>query len=335
MKPNLRLALALAVLTPSASAQLIAPISQDRFVDARASVNFGAFVQDLRTAPGFAPFTEAATATRSAPGGLPMSSANASQTSVIGPDSITAAGTIEAITGGGISDAIADSRCTVEFTVSQPVRYRLSGALESTGIAVSYVQLRGIGNSVDLSQRAQFGLNLPFDFSGVLLPGSYRFTAYSSATAQDGLQVGGSFDSQLDLNATTSIDCVPTNNSGGTPMLINTSSRAWPNSFFMSVTGGVGGGFGLMLYGQPQSPSPLGDGVLCVGQPLIRFPSVVSIDGTTPSSVSLSITQSPFDSGPGAITYGSQWTFQLWYRDSGSQASGFNLSNTLTVTFIP
>jgi hypothetical protein len=47
----------------------------------------------------------------------------------------------------------------------------------------------------------------------------------------------------------------------------------------------------------------------------------------------LDLTAPPADAGPGAITAGTSWSFQLWYRDpAGPGGSGFNLSDGLRVS---
>ncbi len=332
------LAAAFALLSPAASAQLIVPLVQERSVEGSAAIDLGAFTQDRYAAPGMGPFAESASITVSGMGGLPMGSAEASQVSAIGTDSISASGAVDAETSGVYSDARGLSTCMVLFSVNQPVHYRLFGSLESEDYGFAFVQIRGVGNNVDVSQSVSYGRDLPFDLSGVLQPGSYRFRAFANAVGYDGMQFGfgeASFDTRLDLTAASSIDCVPLPNSTGQPVLINTASQAHPSLFVMDVVGGVPGGFGLMLYGQPQAPTPLGDGRLCIGQPLVRFPAVTGFGAGTSATVELSDLRPPFDAGPGAIAYGSQWTFQFWYRDSGSPLNGFNLSNTLTVTFVP
>jgi len=338
MKIKIRLALALAAFSPAASAQILVPTSQGRFVEAKASINAGAFTIDLRSAAGFGPFSDAASVSRTGPGPFLASSADASQASTISTDSIVATGAAEADTSSALTDSSGRSQCVVTFSVSQPVSYRAFGTLTSSGTGVAFFRLARIGSAFALSQDAYAGLAYPFDLSGVLPPGTYQFIADAHAAGQDGGPVGAgeaTFDVRFELAAVTATDCTPSLNSAGNAALIHTTQRAWPNQFTLEVTGGVPGEFGLMVYGQPRPAMPTGDGLLCVGQPLIRFPSVRSFDFSGSAFDLLSISSSPFDSGPGAIAYGSRWSFQFWYRDSAAQQSGFNLSNALTVTFIP
>ncbi len=344
MKNKIRLAVALAVLTPAASAQLIVPSSQSRIVDARASVNLAPYTVDQSSAPDYAPFTYAAMASQQGAGGLLQSSATASQTSTIGPDSIEAVGIADANTVSALTDSAGRASCVVDFTVSQAVRYRAFGTIESDLTGYSGFMLSGesfvtgTGSDFHIRQDAQFGESFPFDYSGVLPAGTYRFYASAVATGQDGNLTGqgeASFDVRLELTAASSTDCIPANNSMGEPAVLSTLRRPSPTLFTLDVTGGVPGEFGLMIYGQPRPPMPLGDGLLCVGQPLVRFPVVQSFGVAGTISSFLSTSSSPFNSGPGAINFGSTWSFQFWYRDSAAQQAGFNLSNVLSVTFVP
>lgn len=344
MKTKTHLALALAILTPAASAQLVVPISQARSVYAGASVNLAPYTVDQDSAANYAPFSYAAAATQQGAGGVPQSMAAASQTSTIGPDSIDAVGAARANTVSALTDSLGLSFCLVDFTVSQPVHYRAFGTIESDFTADAEFRLAGesfitgSGPNFEIRQTAQLGEAFPFDYSGVLPAGTYRFLVSAQATGQDGSLFGqgeASFDVRLELTAASTMDCIPAANSTAQPALLSTTQRPWPNQFGLEVTGCVPGEFGLMVYGQPMLPMPLGDGLLCVGQPLVRFPTVQSIGFTGTSSTVLSAAASPFDSGPGAITFGSTWSFQFWYRDTAAQQSGFNLSNVLNVTFIP
>ena len=77
-------------------------------------------------------------------------------------------------------------------------------------------------------------------------------------------------------------------------------------------------------------PLPFGDGLRCAGGNIVRF--------TTPAFTSAS---GSLSAGPGLATAGgvvpySTWIFQCWYRDvAGPCGSGFNTTNSYTVTFTP
>jgi hypothetical protein len=93
---------------------------------------------------------------------------------------------------------------------------------------------------------------------------------------------------------------------------------------------------GLAFCGPTQaSPTPFGDGQLCIPAPLFRLgPPRLS---TTGRELFL-----PLDSTlPGQayafaqITAGSTWNFQVWYRDTGSTGAGYNLTSGLGLAFAP
>jgi glucose/arabinose dehydrogenase len=88
---------------------------------------------------------------------------------------------------------------------------------------------------------------------------------------------------------------------------------------FIYGTGLVNGGAGTPFY----------DGLRCVGGgPLQRLPAVTAQGGV--ASFALDFTALV---GPGAITAGSTWHFQYWFRDAAAGGSGANLSDAISVTF--
>jgi hypothetical protein len=107
------------------------------------------------------------------------------------------------------------------------------------------------------------------------------------------------------------------------------------NDLELSVSGLPDKQLGLFLYGPHGSFRPLGDGLLCVGGGLQRIlpPQVSSAAGTAHLRVDLS--QDPFVEGAYAITPGSTWSFQYWYRDRGAAPATSNLSDAVHVVFAP
>lgn len=105
------------------------------------------------------------------------------------------------------------------------------------------------------------------------------------------------------------------------------------NELELSVTGLPPGQVGLFLYGPESAHLPLGDGLLCVGAGAQRIlpPQVSSLAGT--AQLALDLTQGPFSSGPNAVTAGSAWSFQYWYRDRGGDPATVNLSDAAHVVF--
>ena len=87
-------------------------------------------------------------------------------------------------------------------------------------------------------------------------------------------------------------------------------------------------GVGGMLYSETATQASFGDGVRCVGGQAYRLPPSIPSGGILSVPVDLLMIA-------GGITPGSTWHFQAWYRDPGSSAAGFNLSDSVSVTFEP
>ncbi len=131
----------------------------------------------------------------------------------------------------------------------------------------------------------------------------------------------------------TAIYCFGFANSTGFPATItNLGSASLAANDFLAFGGSYPPNqFGILIYGQGQTFSPLGNGILCVA--------------TSPTLYRLSIFQSDFfgsfnvpvdynNLAPGSsINAGETWYWQTWYRDN--VGLGFNFSNAISVTFCP
>jgi hypothetical protein len=89
---------------------------------------------------------------------------------------------------------------------------------------------------------------------------------------------------------------------------------------------------GVFIYGSAQNNgglgSPFGDGLLCVGGGIVRIATVVS-NGSGVMSHAV-------DHPTSLIAAGDKLHFQTWFRDQGGPGgSGFNLSDALTLVFVP
>lgn len=122
--------------------------------------------------------------------------------------------------------------------------------------------------------------------------------------------------------------CTANANSTGVPADISAtgSDMVSNNNFTLHASNAPANQFGLFFFGPNQATSTLGDGVLCVGGSLSRFP-VVQTDGSGNVSYSVDFTAPPAN---GVILPGMTSNFQLWFRDIGG---GSNLSDGLTVTW--
>lgn len=91
---------------------------------------------------------------------------------------------------------------------------------------------------------------------------------------------------------------------------------------------------GLFFYGPAQVSVPFGNGFRCVasgGVGLFRLPVRQGVNGTL--SDSLDLTNPPRPAG--AITPGSTWYFQAWYRDPSAGGALVDTSDGLRITFLP
>lgn len=134
--------------------------------------------------------------------------------------------------------------------------------------------------------------------------------------------------------------CVGAPNSVGPGGVIG-SSRSLSvvaNTFGLTADGVVPAQAGLFDYGSLETQVPFGDGFRCVGGTIFRL-NPAQVAGPAGSvAQAVDFTTAPAGTGPGAITPGSTWKFQYWYRDSsttGTGGTGFNLTDALSVTFQP
>jgi len=127
--------------------------------------------------------------------------------------------------------------------------------------------------------------------------------------------------------------CVATENSTGGSAYIGASGSASvaANDLALHASPVPVGRFGLFFFGESALQLPLGNGFRCVGGPaLLRLP-VETAQG--------SVLTHALDNGAppalGRIVPGSTWHFQAWFRDPQAGGAGFDLSDGLTVTFVP
>ncbi len=99
------------------------------------------------------------------------------------------------------------------------------------------------------------------------------------------------------------------------------------NQFVLDVNGLPAFSFGQFIMSTTTQNVPLGNGTLCLGQPLLRLGNTLGSSWTKGSvGYDLDLTDLP----NGTVLQGGQtWNFQYWYRDGGSS----NLSNAQQVTF--
>jgi hypothetical protein len=107
------------------------------------------------------------------------------------------------------------------------------------------------------------------------------------------------------------------------------------NNLVFTVTGLPHSGVGIFYYGSVQKHLPFGAGWRCGGRSMQRVgpPLISDLSGVVTYPVHLS--QSLIYRGSNAITPGSAWNFQYWYRDPPASVTTFNLSDAWNVVFAP
>ena len=132
------------------------------------------------------------------------------------------------------------------------------------------------------------------------------------------------------------IYCIASANSAGNGAFISpggTSSLSAADLSF-DCYGLPSNQYGIFYYGAAQSSAPFGNGVRCVsagGVGTFRLPVLLS-DTFGSVSYALDFSAPPISSGAGALTVGSTWYFQYWYRDPAAGGASFNLSDAASVT---
>ena len=131
--------------------------------------------------------------------------------------------------------------------------------------------------------------------------------------------------------------CVASPHSAGSGAVISSfgSANLSGNGFVLVTGNAIPGGTGLFYYGPEQIQAPFGDGVRCVGGPVARLYPLLTADGSGSVLRTLDFASPPASAGSHEITAGSTWNFQYWFRDAAADGAGFNLSNGLSVTFLP
>jgi len=117
------------------------------------------------------------------------------------------------------------------------------------------------------------------------------------------------------------------------------TQRISVNDFTLLATGCPPGQPGLFFYGPMRIRIALGDGYLCVGARgvgLFRLGPPLTMSATGIAWRLVDFETPPAGSGPGVVLPGSEWNFQLWYRDPlGPGGSANNLSDGLVAWFVP
>jgi hypothetical protein len=142
------------------------------------------------------------------------------------------------------------------------------------------------------------------------------------------------------MNAWTnpSTYCYAVRNSTGEAATIRASGipSVSANKFMLVVDHAPPQMNGLFFYGQKSTLTAYQGGYLCIASPVARLRPLVTVDRTGTASYVLDFSSSPVGIGEAAITAGSVWNFQFWYRDNFvSGPNSTNFSNALRAVFEP
>ena len=129
-----------------------------------------------------------------------------------------------------------------------------------------------------------------------------------------------------------------TNSTGGAAMISASGSSSIAANDLQLVASPVPTGEpGIFYYGPDEVGGiPFGEGFRCVGGPAGTvkrlFPFAIG-DGS--NTMTLAVNNTAAAHAPQLGVAGSTWKFQAWFRDPQGGPSGFNLSNGLSVDFVP
>ena len=133
--------------------------------------------------------------------------------------------------------------------------------------------------------------------------------------------------------------CTSTVNSTGAAALIRMIDTASPsvstNDFGLLANFVPVGEPGIFFYGPTALVAmPFGDGFRCVGGPPGTVTRIYPVSIGAPNGTMFTLLD---NTNPAhcQITPGATLSFQCWFRDPAAGMSGFNLSDGLTVTFVP
>ena len=123
----------------------------------------------------------------------------------------------------------------------------------------------------------------------------------------------------------------PTSTGSSAEIAGHGSASAQANDLTLVATSLPGNEPGLFYYGPGTTQVPFGNGFRCVDGPFARLPIETALGGVLVHSVD---TTTP-PTAQSQITAGSTWNFQAWFRDPLAGGASFNLSDGLSVVFLP
>lgn len=127
----------------------------------------------------------------------------------------------------------------------------------------------------------------------------------------------------------------PPNSSGQRAHIRSTGSGSiGAGDLSLEVSCAPGQTFGIAVYGLGSNSLPLGQGVLCVANPQrVLNPVLFALDGS--ANIELDLGAPPFNSGPGQISSGDTWMFQVWFRETSGPQPRFHFTDAIAVPIVP
>jgi len=220
-------------------------------------------------------------------------------------------------------------------------------SINGSQITITGTNFSGSSNEVWFTQAGAGGNGTPIKVTGVTSNGtSITVTVPGNAGSGDVLvrknstaHSGLSNPWPLDTENTILCDdpsayCTSEPNSVGSGASIgySGSSSLSANDLTLTVTGLPPNVAGIFFYGNNQTASLFGEGVLCVQGNIVRM-NVQFADILGTVSDDLDLNSPPFVLGNGAAVLGETKNFQFWYRDTMGGPEGFNTSDGLEVTW--
>ena len=185
-----------------------------------------------------------------------------------------------------------------------------------------------------------------YDLNTLIPPGSGWHFAGASDINDSGQIVGigtyqgGTHGFLLTPETFVTRYCTSTVNSSGQACLIDTDGlpSVSRNQFDLVANGAVPNTIGLFFYNGGQQQLPFGNGYLCVGggaPAIYRLGPPTVSNGSGTAVRTLDFDAAPAASGPGAIHPLATWNFQYYFRDPAAGGASFNLSDAISITFVP
>ncbi|MCC7012208.1 MAG: hypothetical protein IT454_06595 [Planctomycetes bacterium] len=160
-----------------------------------------------------------------------------------------------------------------------------------------------------------------------------RFTANDGGAASvveaglDAFELGGVTCSGIGANYCTST----LNSSGGAALISASGSNSLAaGDLVLSATPVPNNTNGLYFFSANAVQVPFGNGVKCVGGPVVRLPLGAASGTTLSAAVNSGVPQAAPH-----LAVGSTWHFQAWFRDAAGGGSNYNLSDGYRITFQP